>query len=291
MKEGEIRGPVKTQFGYHILKLDGIQPAAQKTFEQSKSDLEVEYRNTEADREFSALQDSLQDAALQNGSDIEMVARKTKLPLKQVADFSRIDGGGDLGNAPKVLEAAFSPEVLDGHLSSIVELSKGRGVVLTASDHKMPQQKPLDAVRDQVLAAVKKQRGMEMAESAAADAAKQLAAAAAPQWDAVAKALGGTAEAPHFVGRADQAVPREVRAAAFAAARPEGKPIYQALTLANGDAAVFGLLAVREDPSAAQQDATLARQYAEEVASTESQDYAAAARLTAKVALNPQAID
>ena len=33
MKEGEIRGPVKTQFGYHILKLDGIQPATVKTFE------------------------------------------------------------------------------------------------------------------------------------------------------------------------------------------------------------------------------------------------------------------
>ena len=28
MKEGEIRGPVKTQFGYHILKLEGIQPAS-----------------------------------------------------------------------------------------------------------------------------------------------------------------------------------------------------------------------------------------------------------------------
>ena len=36
MKEGEIRGPVKTQFGYHILKLDGIQPAAGKSFDQSR---------------------------------------------------------------------------------------------------------------------------------------------------------------------------------------------------------------------------------------------------------------
>jgi peptidyl-prolyl cis-trans isomerase D len=44
MKEGEIRGPVKTQFGYHILKLDGIQPAAVKTFEQAKGELESEYR-------------------------------------------------------------------------------------------------------------------------------------------------------------------------------------------------------------------------------------------------------
>jgi len=48
MKVGEIRGPVKTQFGYHILKLAGIQPATVKTFEQSKAELDAEYRRSEA---------------------------------------------------------------------------------------------------------------------------------------------------------------------------------------------------------------------------------------------------
>ena len=50
MKVDEIRGPVKTQFGYHILKLVGIQPATVKTFEQSKADLETEYRRNEAEK-------------------------------------------------------------------------------------------------------------------------------------------------------------------------------------------------------------------------------------------------
>src|ERR1700737_1095252 len=36
MKEGELRGPVKTQFGYHILRLDGIQPPAGKTYEEGR---------------------------------------------------------------------------------------------------------------------------------------------------------------------------------------------------------------------------------------------------------------
>src|SRR5271166_3286187 len=48
MKEGEIRGPVKTQFGYHILRLDAIQAASEKTFEQSRADIEAEFRRTEA---------------------------------------------------------------------------------------------------------------------------------------------------------------------------------------------------------------------------------------------------
>ena len=222
MKPGEISGPVKTQFGYHILKLEGVQPASQKTFEQSKSDLEAEYRRNAAERDFSGLQDQVADAALQSGADIAVVARKTGLPVLEVKDFSRADGGGGLGKAPKVIEAAFSADVLDGHLSSIVEVTKGRGVVLTASDHKMPQQKPLEAVRADVTAAWKKQRGVELAKAAADAAATRLKQGAT--WEAEAKLLGGTVQAPHFVGRSDQAVPREIAAAGFAAPRPAVQP-------------------------------------------------------------------
>ena len=53
--------------------------------------------------------------------------------------------------------------MLDGRLSPIIEVEKGRGVVLKATDHKLPQQKPLEAVRAQVVAAWKKQRGAELA--------------------------------------------------------------------------------------------------------------------------------
>jgi peptidyl-prolyl cis-trans isomerase D len=282
---------VKTQFGYHILKLDGIQPASVKTFEQSKTDLEAEYRRNEAERLFNSEQDELADAALQNATDIDVVARKAGLTVKQIADFSRTGGGGDLGKTAAVIEAAFSPDVLDGHLSSIVEVEKGRGVVLRATDHKLPQQKPLETVRAEVIAAWKKQRGTELADAAAAEAAKRLAAG--ESWDSVAKSLGSSAQPPKYVGRADQSVPLDIRMSAFDAPKPESKPIYRDVMLGNGDAAVYSLSAVREDPSGdpRQQEAALRRQYAAQVASAEAQSYASAARADAEVTLNPQAID
>ena len=110
-----------------------------------------------------------------------------------------------------MLEAAFSQDVLEGHLSPMVEVEKGRGVVLRATDHKLPQQKPLEAVRTEVIAAWKKQRGTELAAAAAADAVKRLTAGEA--WDSVAKSLGAAPQAPKFVARADQAVPLEIRTA------------------------------------------------------------------------------
>jgi peptidyl-prolyl cis-trans isomerase D len=290
MKVDEIRGPVKTQFGYHILKLVGIRPATVKTFEQSKAELETEYRRTEAEKLFNNAQDQLADAALQNTTDIDVVARKAGLAVLEVPVFSRTDGGGALGKVPAVIEAAFSQDVLDGRLSSIVEVEKGRGVVLRATDHKLPQQKPLDAVRSEVIAAWKRQRGAELAAAAASDAVKRLTAG--ESWDAVVKTAGASALPPKFVTRSDQDVPLEIRTAAFGQPKPAGKPIYSDARLANGDAAVIALSAVREAPGDSKvEDLGLRQQLAAQVASTEAQGYAAAARADAKVILNPQAIE
>ena len=294
MKVDEIRGPVKTQFGYHVLKLVGIQPASVKTFEQSKAELETEYRRNEAERLFNNAQDQLADAALQNATDIDSVARKAGLTVLEIPVFSRVDGGGALGKVPAVIEAAFSQDVLDGRLSPIIEVEKGRGVVLRATDHKLPQQKPLDAVRPELTAAWKKQRGVELAAFAAADVVKRLNSG--ETWDAVVKSDAtdetGTPAPLKFVSRSDQAVPMEVRAAAFGQPKPADKPIYSDTRLANGDAVVVALNAVREEPEDPKQpDASLPRQFAAQIASEEAQSYAAGARADAKVVLNPQAVD
>jgi peptidyl-prolyl cis-trans isomerase D len=290
MKVDEIRGPVKTQFGYHILKLAGIQAATVKTFEQSKTELETEYRRNEAERLFNSAQDQLADAALQNTTDIDVVARKAALTVLEIPAFSRLDGGGPLGKAPAVIEASFSQDVLDGRLSQIVEVEKGRGVVLRATDHKLPQQKPLDAVRTQVVAAWKKQRGAALAAAAAADAVKRLTAG--ESWDAVAKSLNAAVSPPKFVARAEPGVPMEIRVAVFGEPKPEPKPIYSDARLANGDATVIALSAVREEPSDPKQpDLDLRRQFAAQIASAEAESYAAGARADAKVILNPQAIE
>jgi peptidyl-prolyl cis-trans isomerase D len=290
MKVDEIKGPVKTQFGYHILKLVGIQPAAVKTFEQSRAELEAEYRRNEAEKLFNNAQDQLADAALQNTTDIDVVARKAGLTVLEVAPFSRSAGGGALGKVPAVIEAAFSQDVLDGRLSPIVEVEKGRGVVLRATDHKLPQQKPQDAVRADLVAAWKKQRGAELAAAAAADAVERLTAG--ESWEAVAKKLNVATLPPKFVARADQDVPLPVRTTAFAEPKPGAKPIYADAKLANGDAAVIALTALREEPGDPKLEGLgLRRQFAAQIASTEAQSYAAGARADAKVVLNPQAIE
>ncbi|HLW23976.1 MAG TPA: SurA N-terminal domain-containing protein [Steroidobacteraceae bacterium] len=291
MKDGEISAPIKTQFGYHIIKVEGIQPPSTKTFEEARAELENDYRRTEAERLFNDAQDRLADAALQSGTDIASAARKAGLTVHEIDNFSRTEGGGELGKVPAVLQAAFSQDVLDGHLSSMIEVDKGRGVVLQASDHKLPAQKPLEAVRDQVVAAWKRQRGAELAQAAAHDAVKALEGG--KPWDSVAQGLGESPPAPKFVSRSEASVPMSVRRDAFDAPKPEGKPVYSSVLLDNGDAAVLELTAVREDPSAqgVAPEAQLKREFAQVTSATEAQAYQAAARADAKVQLNLPALD
>jgi hypothetical protein len=145
-------------------------------------------------------------------------------------------------------------------------------------------------VRTELVAAWKKQRGIELAAAAAADAVKRLQGG--ESWDAVAKSLDQTVAAPKFVARSDQQVPMEIRTTAFGEPKPAAKPLYSDARLANGDAAVIALSAVREEPGdAAHPDLDMRRQYAAQIASTEAQSYAAGARADAKVVLNPQALD
>jgi hypothetical protein len=138
--------------------------------------------------------------------------------------------------------------VLDGRLSPIVEVEKGRGIVLRATDHKLPQQKPLDAVRSDVIKPPGKTARRELARAAAADAVKRLTAG--ESWDSVAKSLGRRYRR-QVRGRIDQAVPLEIRRLAFELPKPAGKPQFQSVGVDNGDSAVFAVSAVREDPNAA----------------------------------------
>src|SRR5262249_26843439 len=48
MSVGEVKGPVKTQYGYHIIRLDEVQAGKGKTFEEARPDLEAQLRRDRA---------------------------------------------------------------------------------------------------------------------------------------------------------------------------------------------------------------------------------------------------
>lgn len=292
MKPGEIRGPVKTQFGYHIIRLVDIQAGKGKSFEEARAKLEADVRRNRATDRLGEVQEQLQSRLSQSGADFNAIAQEFKLKEGDIAQYLKGAGAAPLGAAPQLQELLFGdPPLAAGRIGGPVLLQDNALVVVKVLDHRKPQPKPLPEVRADIVSAIAKERGTAAALKAAEAARAQLEAGTS--FDAVAKSLGVTAEPAHFVGRNDPSVPAPIRTAVFAAPRPAKAAVYRALAMADGGAAVVAVTAVRTGAAApdAQAQADRLQQQSVREGTGDVLAYMREVRRTADVKKNPKAFE
>ena len=73
MKQGEVSAPVKTQFGYHVIRLDGIEAPGQRSFEEVRAELEPEYRREQAQNVFYEKSQQLADESFAALTELDTV--------------------------------------------------------------------------------------------------------------------------------------------------------------------------------------------------------------------------
>jgi peptidyl-prolyl cis-trans isomerase D len=250
MKAGETSEPVKTQFGYHIIHLDEVQAEHARTLADDHARIEADYRRDRAAEIFGSRQESLQQKLeTTSGSDLAALAREFGLTTAEVVEYTR-GGGGALGVSADLTGVVFSDNVIkDQRIGGPVALADDRMVIVKVLEHRMPRVRPLAEVRGEVEAAVRKEEGTRAARSAADLAVKQLKAGST--LDEVAKGLAVTAVPATHIGRGDPQPPAQVREAAFAAPLPGTKPIYEAIALDEGGAAILAVISVKPGASGA----------------------------------------
>lgn len=243
MQAGEVRGPVKTDFGWHIIKVNGVQAAVQRPFEDVRAELEKELQEGSRERAFNELTGKLVDAVYRTPTSLEPAAKALGLPLQTTPAFTRAGGPG-IASDQKVLRVAFSETMLqDGTASDPIELGPERTVLIRVIDHEPEMAQPLAQVRDAVVAAIHADRQRKAAEAAAdalvkAAKAKGLAAAAQEAGLAVADLNDITRGMP---------VPSPQAAEAFFnEPRPQSGQTSVDKVLAGGQYVVFAVRAVRD---------------------------------------------
>jgi peptidyl-prolyl cis-trans isomerase D len=289
---GEIRGPVKTQYGYHIIRVDDIQAGKTQTFEQARAEVDAQLRRDRASDRFGDRQEQLQRRLEQPGADFDALAKEFQLQTGQVARFLRTTGGAPLGTSNELQDAVFSTATLDeGHIGGPVLLGEDRIVIVKDLEHHKAAPQPLAEVHEVIIAAIMKERGSAAAVQAANEARDKLNGGAS--FDQVVHDLGVTAEAAHFVGRTDPSIPAQIREAVFRAPKPEGKPIYRALPLSEGGAALVAVMSLRTHGAAvnAQADAAAAEKSRTQQGEGEVAAYLDEVRRTASVKKNPKAFE
>jgi len=242
MQVGAISDPVRSDFGFHVIKLDEVRPATVRPFEAVRDELAGDLRTRRAEQVFYDRANQLADRSFDAYNQLATVANELKLPLKTLTNFPRTGDPAVFDNSAPVVQAAFDEQNVDsGRNSSLVELAEDHVLVLRVAAHHVATVKPLEQVHDQIRDELKRARAEELAEQASQ---AFLTGIQAPNADPAALAVkqNGSWTAPTWVERTNATVPTEVLAAAFGLPKPaQGQVTREHVALANGSHAVLAL--------------------------------------------------
>ncbi|KQH74122.1 peptidylprolyl isomerase [Xylella fastidiosa subsp. sandyi] len=167
MKVGEVVGPIKTEFGNHVIKLEEIKAAKQLPFEAVRDQLAAEQTKEDIDKAFNDVTGKLMDFLVKNPTDLSSASEQLGLPLRKLGPLSRRDAVGIAAN-PAVQRVLFNHDFIqEGKVSDPIQINPNHSVVLRVIAHTTEQQLPLDKVREQVVAAVRADRADKDGASAA----------------------------------------------------------------------------------------------------------------------------
>lgn len=249
--KGDVSEPVRTQYGWHLIKLLGVQAPEVPSFASLKPKLEQDLKSQLVEQRFVDATKQLESSAYE-ASDLAQPAQELGLKVETSKPFGREGGEGVAANR-QVVQAAFSTEVLeDGANSGAIELDPDTVVVLRVKEHHKPQQQTLEEVTASIREVLQRQH--------AADAAKAqgeaLLAGLRDGKTPLAQAQSGqTWKVVEAASRGQDGVDPQLLQEVFRMARPAKaeQPTFAGVTLGNGDYVLIRLNGVSE-PSATLSD-------------------------------------
>ncbi len=162
---GDMSGLVKSNFGYHIIKLDDLKAPKAKPYADVKSDIIAEIADQQALDKFYDLQSQLETVAFESPDSLDEAAKVIGQPIKQT-DFISEQDAPDVLNTPKVMEALNTPEVKeDGLNSEVIEVGPEHVIVVRVQDVRPETVLPLEDVRTDVVSALAHSEGEKQAMS------------------------------------------------------------------------------------------------------------------------------
>ncbi len=114
-KVGDIAGPVRSQYGFHIVELTGIRPAQDKTLAQVKPQIDQALRDQDAQKRYSSLSDKFRSMVYEDSRSFAKVAKELHLQVQTANDVTEVPRSGDPTRDP-LANPAFL-QALFGHLS------------------------------------------------------------------------------------------------------------------------------------------------------------------------------
>jgi len=197
LDKGKISDLVKTQYGFHIIKVLDKETAHTKPFEEVKDSIKVPMVLAKADRMASDEADQL-SAAIRRSNKVSLddLAKQYHLAIGETRPVSAVDPILELGNSKEAKDSIF--RLRQDELSLPIRTDRGY-LVLSVKQILPAHPGALEEVRDKIVAELKLQKGTELARTKAEDLAKRVKAG--EKFDAAAKSLGLEAKTSDLFAR------------------------------------------------------------------------------------------
>ncbi len=250
MQADEIRGPIKTSFGFHIIKLTELTPEGIKPLEDVRSEVEKAEKKRLAETQFFDRSETMRTLVFENPDSLEQAATELGLTLKTTDWFEQHTGKGIM-DTPKLRNVAFSDEVLQDNLNSeAIEIGEDRLTAVRKKEYEAAHTKPLEDVKAQIEASLKSAKAADTAEQAGQAAIAKLVAGKTLEEE-----LEATRETlPTLRKEATSGPQRAIADVVFTAPKPGDAATINGLRLNNGDYAVYTLSGVKAgDPASAEE--------------------------------------
>ena len=160
----ELSDPVKTEFGYHLIRLDELNEGEQQAYEDVQLELDSEYSKLLAEDKLFGLADQLADLSLQAFNELNSVANTLGLSLSRIDGVSR-NGATFVNQDPEIISILFSQDSIETAENTPIFELEDSIFVARVIGHRMPTTKGFSEVESGIKEYLVSQEAISLADN------------------------------------------------------------------------------------------------------------------------------